>query len=233
MAWLSLKKGYHKILPSLTLQPKDKVNDTLKVKLFFSILISSFLIMSYSCKSMVIKEEDSTSDKTGKIFGRILLGVGTLGISETAMENYEMEYEHEKQTGAILRNYSMYTLQAIEDLGKAEEQIALMTREKSEEKIKYRLVMANNLLNDTADKIKEFKISEGQKEVAKEFKNSIGDIVDKKRQLIKYWAKKEHGAALAFQISANQKIVEVIEKILRLSISNKYVFSQDEIYKII
>jgi hypothetical protein len=182
---------------------------------------------------MVIKDGDSISDKTGKIFGRILLGAGTLGISETAMENYEMEYKHEKQAGAILRNYSMYTLQAIEDLGKAEEQMVLMSREKNEEKIKYHLVMANNLLDDTAGKMEEFKISESQNDVAKEFKNSIGDIVDKKRQVIKYWAKKEHGAALAFQISANQKIVEVIEKILRLSISNKYVFSQDEIYKII
>lgn len=205
----------------------------LKIKLFFSVLISSFLIVSYSCKSMVIKEGDSTLDKTGKVFGRILLGVGTLGISETAMENYEMEYKHEKQTGAILRNYSMYTLQTIEDLGKAEKQIALMAREKNEEKIKYHLVMANNLLDDAAEKMEEFKISEGQKEVAKEFKNSINDIVDKKRQLIKYWTKKEHGAALAFQISANQKIVEVIEKILGLSISNKYIFSRDEIYKII
>lgn len=30
MAWISLKKGLHKILPSLTLQSKDKINDTLK-----------------------------------------------------------------------------------------------------------------------------------------------------------------------------------------------------------
>ena len=31
MAWVSLKQGFHKILPSLTFQPRDKVADTLKM----------------------------------------------------------------------------------------------------------------------------------------------------------------------------------------------------------
>ena len=45
--------------------------------------------------------------------------------------------------------------------------------------------------------------------------------------------KKELGAALAFQTLANQEVIELLDGLLSLSISNEYVFSQDEVYEII
>ncbi len=197
------------------------------------ILIICFLIMAYSCKSLVVKEEDSASDKAGKVFGRVLLGVGTLGMSEEYIKDYGKEYEQKKQAGTILRNYSLHTLLAIEDIGKAEEQIALMTRANNEDRIKYHLVMANNLLDNAVDKMKELKSKGNQKDIAKRFKSTIEDIVNKKKQLIKYWMKKERGAALAYQNLANEEIVKLLDGILSLGISNEYVFSQDDTYKII
>jgi len=199
---------------------------------FLAIVFCS-LLEAYSCRSLVIKEKDSASDKTGKVFGRILLGVGTLGLSENAIEDYTKEYKREKQSGAVLRNHSMYTLQAIADIGKAEREISLMIREKNPERIKYHLVMANNLLDNAVDKMSGLQKNKEQKNVAKGFKSSIKNIVDMKKQLIKYLVNREHRAAVAYQTLANQKIVEVLDRILQLSISNKYVFSQDEVYEII
>src|SRR3989338_2905321 len=137
--------------------------------LFLASLVFSLFVVN-GCKSMVIKDDDSASDKTKKVLGRIFLGVGTFGISEGTIEDYEKEYDQEKKKSAVLRNISIFTLQAIEN---------------------------------------------------------------KKKQLIGYWLKKEYGAAAAYQTLTNQKIIEILDKILQLSSSNKYIFSQDEIYKII
>ena len=199
----------------------------------FLVLVFCSLITTYSCKSLVIKEGDSSSDKAKKVFGRIFLGVGSLGLSEEAIEGYKKEYEHEKQISIKLRNYSLHTLLAIEDIGRAEEQIAFMTMANNEDRIKYHLVMANNLLDNAIDKMKEIKSKGNQKDIAKRFKDSIESIVTGKKQLIKYWMKKERGAALAYQNLANEEIVKLLDGILSLGISNEYVFSQDETYKII
>lgn len=202
-------------------------------KFLFLTLIIYFLVMNYSCKSLVIKEEDSASDKAGKVFGRVLLGVGTLGMSEEYIEGYGKEYEQKKQAGTILRNYSLHTLLALEDIGRAEKQIALMTRTNNADRIKYHLIMANNLLDNAVDKMKELKGKGNRKDIAKRFKSAIEDIANKKKQLINYWMKKERGAALAYQNLANEEIVKLVDGILSLSILNKYVFSQDDTYKII
>lgn len=198
----------------------------------FLILIFCFFILMHGCKSLVIKEDDSAGDKVGKIFGRTLLGLGTFGLSEGAIEDYQEKYKHEKQIGIVLRNYSIYTLQSLEDIGRAEIEIAFMMRQQQEEKIKYHMVMANNLLNRALDRMKKMKDINVMNDTAKNFKNTIDDIVNKKKQLIGYWLQKESGSAAAFQTLANQKIIEILDNILQLYISNKYVFSQDEISKI-
>lgn len=208
-------------------------NFSRSIKLTLLVLITCSLITAYSCTSLVIKEEDSPADKAGKIFGRVLFGVSTLGMSEEYIEGYGKEYEQKKQAGKILKNYSLHTLLVLEDIGRAEKQIVLMTRANNAERIKYHLVMANNLLDNAVDKMKELKSKGNQKDVAKRFKSAIEDIVNKKKQLIKYWMKKERGAALAYQNLANEEIVKLLDGILSLSISNEYVFSKDDTYKII
>jgi hypothetical protein len=182
---------------------------------------------------MVLKEEDSASDKTKKVLGRIFLGMGTFGFSEETIESYEKEYQQEKKLGALLRNTFIVVLQAFEDIGKAEKGVILLTRDRNEERIKYHLVMVNNFLDNAAEKVKKIKDIGQEKAVGEKFKNAVEDIISKKKQVIGYWLKKEIGAAVAYQTLANQKIIEVINEILQLSASNKYVFSQDEVYKII
>ncbi len=200
--------------------------------LFLASLVFSLFVVN-GCKSMVIKDDDSASDKTKKVLGRIFIGVGTFGISEGTIEDYEKEYDQEKKKSAVLRNISIFTLQAIENIGKAENEIVLMTRQQQEEKIKYYMVIANNLLDNADNKVKGLKDIKDMGDIAKQFKDAVMDIVNKKKQLIAYWLKKEYGAAAAYQTLTNQKIIEILDKILQLSSSNKYIFSQDEIYKII
>ncbi len=211
-----------------------RLNNHMEVIKFILLLLYGCSIFStYSCKSMVIKEEDSASDKTKKVLGRIFLGVGTLGFSEETIENYEKDYREEHKFGALLRNTFIIVIQAVEEIGKAEKEVILLTRDKNEERMKYHLVMVNNFLDNASEKIKKIKDPGQEKAVGEKFKNVVEDIINKKKQVIGYWLKKEIGAAVAYQTLANQKIVEVINEILQLSASNKYVFSQDEVYKII
>ena len=115
--------------------------------LFLASLVFSLFVVN-GCKSMVIKDDDSASDKTKKVLGRIFLGVGTFGISEGTIEDYEKEYDQEKKKSAVLRNISIFTLQAIENIGKAENEIVLMTRQQQEEKIKYYENLVQKLWNN-------------------------------------------------------------------------------------
>ena len=206
----------------------------LKIFKYIFLALALFTIISTcSCRSLVIKDEDSTKDKAGKIFGRVLLGVGTLGLSEEAIKGYEKEDMHEKQAGIVLRNYSILTLQAIEDIGKAEKEIAFMVRQQQEEEIQYHLIIATNFLESAIEELKGLNKIKGEENVAERFKDAITDIVNKKKQLIGYLLKNERGAAAASGDLANQRIIEVFDGILRLTASNRYIFSKEEVDKII
>ena len=55
--------------------------------MFRSILCLVVALTLTGCAKLVLKEDDSMGEKTGKVVTRILLGVGTLGLSELDIRN--------------------------------------------------------------------------------------------------------------------------------------------------
>ena len=47
------------------------------------------------CAHLVLKDDDTPAEKTGKVFTRTILGIGTIGFSELKMSHYASAYDYE------------------------------------------------------------------------------------------------------------------------------------------
>ena len=192
-------------------------------------LVSSVLALFAlaGCQSLIVREEDDPATKAVKVLGRLALGAGTLTYSERQID----AIAREEKTGAIARNTSNEFLRALADLAKFDDEIRLMLKEDTPEKIKYRLVLADNYLNQAKNRIKLLELR-NQAAVSSSLSLEFDQAVQNKAKMVAYLLEREVGAARGANKFANEQIVQILDEILSYTKVNRFIFQEPEIAQI-
>ncbi len=179
------------------------------------------------CQTLIVREDDDPATKAVKVLGRLALGAGTLTYSERQID----AVAREEKTGAMARNTSNEFLKALADLAKFDDEIRLMLKEDTPEKIKYRLVLAENYLNQARNRIKLLEVR-NQAAVSGSLSLAFSQALQNKAKMVAYLLEREVGAARGANKFANEQIVQILDEILSYTKVNRYIFQEAEIAQI-
>ena len=179
------------------------------------------------CQSLIVREDDDPATKAVKVLGRLALGAGTLTYSERQIDSIARE----ERTGAMARNTSNEFLKALADLAKFDDEIRWMLKEDTPEKVKYRLVLAENYLNQARNRIQLLEVR-NQAAVSTSLALAFRQALENKAKMVAYLLERELGAARGANKFANEQIVQILDEILSYTKVNRYIFQEPEITQI-
>ncbi len=185
------------------------------------------LLALSGCQSLIVREEDDPATKAVKVLSRIALGAGTLTYSERQID----AIAREEKTGAMARSTSDEFLKALADLAKFDDEIRLMLKEDTQEKIKYHLVLAENYLNQAKSRIKLLELR-NPAAVSSSLSLAFKQAVENKAKMVAYLLEREIGAARGANKFANEQIVQILDEILSYTKVNRYIFQEAEVAQI-
>src|SRR3989304_1725594 len=107
------------------------------------------LLVPAGGQPLSVRGDDDPATKAVKVLGRLALGAGTLTYSERQIDSVARE----EKAGAMARTTPNEFLKALADLAKFDDEIRLMLKEDTQDKIKYRLVLGENYLNQAKHRI--------------------------------------------------------------------------------
>ena len=180
------------------------------------------------CQTLIVREDDDPATKAVKVLGRLALGAGTLTYSERQID----AVAREEKTGAMARNTSNEFLKALTDLAKFDDEIRLMLKEDTPEKIKYRLVLAENYLNQARNRVKLLEVR-NQAGVSGSLSLAFNQALENKAKMVAYLLEREVGAAKGANKFANEQIVQILDEIVAYTKVNRYIFQEAEIAQIV
>ena len=179
------------------------------------------------CQSLIVREDDDPATKAVKVLGRLALGAGTLTYSERQIDSIARE----EKTGAMARNTSNEFLKALADLAKFDDEIRWMLKEDTPERIKYRLVLAENYLSQAKNRIVLLEVR-NQAAVSSSLGLAFHQALENKAKMVAYLLEREVGAAKGANKFANEQIVQILDEILAYTKVNRYIFQEAEIAQI-
>lgn len=179
------------------------------------------------CQTLIVREDDDPATKAAKVLGRLALGAGTLTYSERQID----AVAREEKTGAIARTTSNEFLRALADLAKFDDEIRLMLKEDTQEKIKYRLVLGENYLNQARSRIQLLEVR-SPAAISPSLGLAFRQALENKAKMVSYLLERELGAAKGANKFANEQIVEILDEILSYTKVNRYIFQEQEIAQI-
>ncbi len=185
------------------------------------------LVALIGCETLIVREDDDPATKAVKVLGRLALGAGTLTYSERQID----AVAREEKTGAMARNTSNEFLRALADLAKFDDEVRLMLKEDTQERIKYRLVLADNYLKQAKSRIKLQELRD-QAGISSSLLLSFNQAVENKGKMVAYLLEREVGAARGANQFANEQIVQVLDEILSYTKVNRFIFQEAEIAQI-
>ncbi len=179
------------------------------------------------CQTLIVREDDDPATKAVKVLGRLALGAGTLTYSERQID----AVAREEKTGAIARSTSNEFLKALADLAKFDDEIRWMLKADNPEKIKERLVLAENYLNQARNRVK-LLADRNPAAVSSSLSLAFNQAVENKAKMVAYLLDREVGAAKGANKFANEQIVQILDEILAYTKVNRYIFQEAEIAQI-
>lgn len=185
------------------------------------------LLALVGCQTLIVREDDDPATKAVKVLGRLALGAGTLTYSERQIDSIARE----EKTGAMARSTSNEFLKALTDLAKFDDEIRLMLKEDTQERIKYRLVLAENYLNQARNRIKLLEVR-NQAAVSGSLSLAFNQALENKAKMVAYLLEREVGAARGANKFANEQIVQILDEILAYTKVNRYIFQEAEVAQI-
>ncbi|HEY7675896.1 MAG TPA: hypothetical protein VIG69_02400 [Candidatus Methylomirabilis sp.] len=179
------------------------------------------------CQSLIVREDDDPATKAVKVLSRLALGAGTLTYSERQIDSIARE----EKTGAMARTTANEFLKALADLAKFDDEIRLMLKEDTQEKIKYRLVLAENYLNQARNRVKLLEVR-NPAAVSGSLSLAFNQTLENKAKMVAYLLEREIGAARGANKFANEQIVQILDEILSYTKVNRYIFQEAEVTQI-
>jgi hypothetical protein len=179
------------------------------------------------CQSLIVREDDDPATKAVKVLSRLALGAGTLTYSERQID----AIAREEKTGAMARATSSELLKALADLAKFDDEIRLMLKEDTQEKIKYHLVLAENYLNQARSRVKLLE-ARNPGAVSSSLSLAFNQALENKAKMVAYLLEREIGAARGANKFANEQIVQILDEILSYTKVNRYIFQEAEVVQI-
>ena len=195
-----------------------------RARLAFPLLLALALV---GCQTLIVREDDDPATKAVKVLGRLALGAGTLTYSERQIDSIARE----EKTGAMARGTSNEFLKALADLAKFDDEIRLMLKEETQEQIKYRLVLAENYLNQARNRVKLLEVR-NKAAVSSSLSLAFQQALENKAKMVAYLLEREIGAARGANKFANEQIVQILDEILSYTKVNRYIFQESEIAQI-
>jgi hypothetical protein len=179
------------------------------------------------CQSLIVREDDDPGTKAVKVLSRLALGAGTLTYSERQIDSIARE----EKTGAMARATASEFLKALADLAKFDDEIRLMLKEDTQEKIKYHLVLAENYLNQARSRVKLLE-ARNPGAVSGSLSLAFNQALENKAKMVAYLLEREVGAARGANKFANEQIVQILDEILSYTKVNRYIFQEAEVVQI-
>jgi hypothetical protein len=189
-----------------------------------SLLVALALL---GCQTLIVREDDDPATKAVKVLGRLALGAGTLTYSERQID----AVAREEKTGAMARTTSNEFLKALADLAKFDDEIRLMLKEDTQDKIKYRLVLGENYLNQAKQRIQLMEVRTPAA-VSNSLSLAFRQALENKAKMVAYLLQRELGAARGANKFANEQIVQILDEILSYTKVNRFIFQDPEIAQI-
>lgn len=181
-----------------------------------------------ACQTLIVREEDDPATKAVKVLGRLALGAGTLTYSERQIE----AIAREEKTGAVARTTSTEFLKALADLAKFDDEIRWMLKEDTPERVKYRLVLAENYLTQAKTRIQILDLR-NPAAVSGSLALAYRQALENKAKMVRYLLERELGAARGANQFANEQIVLILDEILSYTKVNRYIFNEPEVAQIV
>jgi hypothetical protein len=191
------------------------------------LLFSLLLLASSGCQTLIVREDDDPATKAVKVLGRLALGASTLTYSERQIDSVARE----EKTGAMARTTSNEFLKAMADLAKFDDEIRLMLKEDTRDKIKYRLVLGENYLNQAKNRIQLMEVR-NPAAVSGSLSLAFRQALENKGKMVAYLLERELGAARGANKFANEQIVQILDEILSYTKVNRFIFEEAEIGQI-
>ena len=185
------------------------------------------MLVLLGCQTLIVREDDDPATKAVKVLGRLALGAGTLTYSERQIDSVARE----EKTGAMARTTSNEFLKALADLAKFDDEIRLMLKEDTQDKIKYRLVLGENYLNQAKHRIQLMEVRTPAA-VSASLGLAFRQALENKAKMVSYLLQREVGAARGANKFANEQIVQILDEILAYTKVNRYIFQDAEITQI-
>jgi len=185
-----------------------------------------FLLLA-GCQTLIVREEDDPATRAAKVLGRLALGAGTLTYSERQID----AIAREEKTGAMARGTSNEFLKALADLAKFDDEVRLMLKESDQDRIKYRLVLAENYLNQAKNRIQLLEVR-NPAAISGSLALAFRQALENKGKMVAYLLQREVGAAKGANQFANEQIVQILDEILSYTKVNRYIFEEQEIARI-
>jgi hypothetical protein len=179
------------------------------------------------CQSLIVREDDDPATKAAKVLGRLALGAGTLTYSERQIQ----AVAREEKTGEMARTTSNEVLKALADLAKFDDEIRWMLKADNPEKIKERLVLADNYLSQARNRVQLLEVR-NPSAVSGSLSLAFRQAVENKAKMVQYLLEREVGAARGANRFANEQIVQILDEILAYTKVNRFIFQEAEVAQI-
>lgn len=179
------------------------------------------------CQTLIVREDDDPATRAVKVLSRLALGAGTLTYSERQID----AVAREEKTGVMARTTSNEFLKALADLAKFDDEIRLMLKEDTQDKIKYRLVLAENYLNQAKGRIQLLEVRTPAA-VSNSLSLAFRQALENKAKMVSFLLQREGGAARGANKFANEQIVHILDEILAYTKVNRFIFEEPEIAQI-
>jgi hypothetical protein len=190
-----------------------------------SIALAAFVLAG--CQALIVREDDDPATRAAKVLGRLALGAGTLTYSERQID----AVAREEKTGAMARTASNEILKSVTDLARFDDEIRLMIKEDTPDKIKYRLVLAENYLQQSRGRIQQV-VVRSPAALSPSLSLSFQQAVENKAKMVGYLLERELGAARGANKFANDQIVQMLDEIIAYTKVNRFIFQEEEVAQI-
>ena len=179
------------------------------------------------CQSLIVREDDDAATKAVKVLGRLALGAGTLTYSERQID----AVAREEKTGAMARTASNEVLKSVADLARFDDEIRLMLNADTADKIKYRLVLAQNYLQQSRGRIQQV-LLRNPSAVPDSLGLAFQLALENKAKMVEFLLQRELGAARGANKFANEQIVQILDEIVAYTKVNRFIFQEAEVAQI-